>query len=345
MSEAGIANQDPGQRPTTTDQLFAEVVQPGNALIENELQPATELAVTHAGMLTPHPHVEDRYHEAEQVRRSIQGYGPRIEKVVDSIRGWEHDDAVETYSLFDQAKKVFELDSLLRSLAGQPVIVMKPGKSWLDVAFLEKPQPSHNNTGLQVFDALPDTPSSVQLPVYGAVTFDLLTGLEPEWPVQSEDNELRLRNLRHSQKASSGQPVRPDINPLHAHLILNPEDALGIEVNQATAYVLVGYPLVQHTLNRMLGFDPGKLGEKEVSEQYNTAVQAQQRLVQAGVRLDFDFIDGFLTRRMEVIDQETRETGPLRAVSGQYQAFLLDQLHKKYADLVQAGWIAPVTAE
>ena len=336
--DANAPHEGPEQRFITTDELFADLMQPGNPLIASELSVA-QLSIDHIGPVT----TPTRGGETEQATRNVQGYGPRLEKVVASVRGWEHEEANKGFSPGELDRKVFEFDSLLRLAADQPVVVMKPGKTWLDVGFLEKPQATQNNTGLQVFDALPNAPSSVQVPVRGSVTIDIRTGQHPEWSDQQEDQELLLRNQRQKQDVHAGHPTRPDINPLHTHLILSPADAEGIQVNSATAYILVGYPLVQHTLNKVLGFDPGRLDEAATSEKFHTADQMQQRLVQAGVKLDFDFIDGFLATRTKLFEENIARMGPLREVSGTYHGFLFSQLHQKYADLVSVGWISPVS--
>lgn len=340
MVDANAANQEPGRNLITTDQLFADLMQPGNMPPEHRLH-VEELSIALGSMVAPRPHFvgTGSNREAEQVRRSTQGYGPRLQIVLDATLS--EPNPSEGLALWDQLERVLEFDSLVRAAAGQPVVVMKPGKTWLDVGFLERPQHTYNNTGLQVADSLPDITSPTQLPVRGTVTIDLRTGDAPKWDDQQQDDELRLRNTRHTQDASPEQPVRPDINPLHAHLILGPEDAEGIEANSKTAYVLVGYPFLQQTLNRVLGFDLSKVDMNEASSKFNTAVQTQQRLVQAGVKfLDIDFIDGCLAYQIELLEQEMAEAGPLREVSMPYQDFLLERLQQKYTSLVENQWIS-----
>jgi|GEM_PF-3888990 hypothetical protein len=339
MSEMSVANQDPGHRPATTDQLLAAVVHSDNPMIENDLRGAAELSLNLASMVMPR--LPSPGSDEFDQRRRAQGYSPRLQKVIGSVRGWEHDTS-EAPSPLDTERKIVELDSILGALAGQPVAVMKPGRTWLDVGLLEEPQDQRANTGLQVFDALPDTPRSVQVSVHNAVTIDLRTGRAPEWTDQQDDEELSLRNLRKEDDPEL-RPSRPDINPLYTHVILGPKDAEDIAVTPATAYILAGYPLVQQTLNPILGFDPGRLRDSVAAEKYDTAVQARQQLKQAGVRLDFDFIDGYLAHRTAVFEREVAESGPFRELSGPYQRLLLAQMRQKYTTLVELGWIAPVT--
>jgi hypothetical protein len=304
-----------------------------------------QLSIALGSMVAPRPHLvsEEPGREAEQVRRSAQGYGPRLQKVLEITLS--EPNSAEGLAPWDQMERVLELDSLVRAAAGQPVVIMKPGKTWLDVGFLERPQVTNNNTGLQVSESLPDITSPTQLPVRGTVTIDLRTGDTPKWDDQQQDDELRLRNIRQTQADSTEQPVRPDINPLHAHLILGPKDAEGIEANSRTAYVLVGYPFLQQTLNRVLGFDLSKVDMNEASLKFNTAVQTQHRLVQAGVKfLDIDFIDGCLAYQIELLEQEMAEAGPLREVSTPYQDFLLERLQQKHASLVENQWISSTRA-
>lgn len=272
--------------------------------------------------------------------RVFQGYEPRLREIIRHVFAGEESQLTAIPPL-EECQRIAELDERVATAAGQPVVVLKPGKNWIDIGTLETARDSEiaHNTGLQL--SYDRGKTSIVLPVFNSVTISLNTGDKPAWEEEREDEELRERSrliLGESPRA------RPVVDPLHTVLLPLPDGTP--ESSQAeTAYVLIGYTFLQQTLNRIYGFDFDKVKNEESGltayRKFFAVTQLQQRLEQAGVAFDIDFIDGCLEYRIDKLEQEMQKNGVQQGTSLYYQQTVLNGLKQKRADLTRAGWISP----
>lgn len=268
--------------------------------------------------------------ETDQVQAIMDSYSPRLQRVMGFVFGEEEGHMTQMPPL-EQVQQVAELDNCIVRAAGQPIVVLKPGKTWVDIGMLQKPEEMKDATGLQRSYGSRHKTSSIVLPVHNGVIIDIRTGTEPD---NRDDTELQAINRLTIDMQR--EQTRPIIDPLKTRVLLSSEDGQAIAADPETTYVLVGYTQVLQVLNRILRFNYDDDPFKAYS-----VIKAQQRLEQeAGVSIDPDFIDGFLAGRIGHLEQEMKDGGPLAVTSSAYQQTVLDGLKQKHAALIAAGWIS-----
>lgn len=275
---------------------------------------------------------------AEHARKMFNSYGPRLRSVIEHVLGDENGKLLQTPSLED-CERIAEVDGLVVAAAGQPVVVLKPGKDWIDIGRLAHGDNGHN-TGLQYSYNFKAGTSSIVLPVRNSVAMDLKTGKEPTFDARHEDDELRARDM--ARIGSQPEPARPNIDPLLTRILPMAEDEPA-EATPGATHVLVGYSYLQQTLNRVLGFDFDVLKDSEEMEDYvsfNRVLEQQKRLEEAGIVFDIDFIDGCLAYRIDKLEAEMQTDGVFQGASTPYQEVALNAMKQKLADLKEQGWIS-----
>jgi hypothetical protein len=365
MTGESGGDRDPGQRSVTADELLADLMRSGSTLDDHTAR-TKELTTVLGGITTQGsgfklqreaderalgdvPQRPDRLSKewaadasrlrTDQLRKILEGYGPGLQGVIGYVFGDEEGKLTDLPPT-EQLEQVVNLNTRIRMAAGQPIVVLKPGKTWLDIGLLERPQELNINTGLQRSDNLRDTTSSIVLPIYKGVTVDIKTGKEPEPEYQQHDDELQARNQRTIDE--QGESTRPVIDPLNTRVLLTAEDAPSTQADLASTYILVGYTQLQQTLNRILGFDmsPTDSDNDESVSKFYAVLQIQKRLEEAGIVFDIDYIDGYLAYRIDALKREMQEGGPLKPMSSAYHEPELAEMEQKFARLTDAGWIS-----
>jgi hypothetical protein len=327
----GGGNLDPGQRPTTADELLAEVI-PGDAS-EGYVTLNEELTTALGGATARRSGVE--LHEewaadmpglkTDQARKIVEGHGARLRGVVDYVFG-DEDGRMVDLPPTEQLERVIKLDTLVKMAAGHPVVVLKPGKDWLDIGLLARPEPTGDNTGLRHVSNEKSAASGVVLPVQGTVTVDIKTGREVGPQDRRHDDE---RDAWIDEKGTTS----PVIDPLTTKVLLAAEDARNSSGTEpVTAYVLVGYTELQRTLNQVLGFEMPASGENQAkaTARFSEALRIYKHLEQVGVGFDMDFVDGYLAYHIEA----------LKEVGTKYRLARIAEMEQKLARLTDLGWIA-----
>jgi len=357
MTDASGGNRDPGQSPVTADELLASPIRGGNILDDAA---RTELTTALGGITTQSSGLElqgESYkwpdqlgkewaaEAASQIKKILEGHsGSRLLEIVGQVFGDEEEKLTDLPPA-EQLQQVVNLDTLIRMAAGQPVVVLKPGKTWMDIGLLETPQGgADNNIGLQRSYDVREATSSIVLPVHKSLTMDIKTAKELDLKDQ-QDDELRARAVRPID--APGEPTRPVIAPLTTRVLLAAENARSTPDDAVTTYVLVGYTQLQQTLNRILGFDMSRIdsdNDDEAKSKLYAALQIQKRLEEHGIVFDIDFIDGYLAYRIDVLERAIQESGPLKTMS-LYQETALDDMRQKFARLTDDGWISKQSAK
>lgn len=274
--------------------------------------------------------------------RVFEGYGRKLKDIIRHVVVGDEGELTDVPPLED-CQRIAELDARIAAAAGQPVIVLKPGKKWIDVGMLDRAEESDRGTrtGLQLSYNFKAGGSSIVLPVHEALAIDVRTGEDPSWEDRREDDELRHRD--HLRVGSQPERARPYIDPLHTRVLPAAEDADSAETTAETIHVLVGYGYLQHTLNRIYGFDFGELkGDEEMKDyvKFRALAKLQERLGQAGIEFDIDYIDGCLDYRIDKLESAMQAGESAQTPSSQYQKSVLDGMQQKRARLTEEGWLS-----
>ena len=277
----------------------------------------------------------------EHSRRIFEGYSPKLRDII--RHAFADDNELMRVPPLEDCQRIAELDGIIAAAAGQPVVVMKPGKDWIDVGMLDKSRETDRGerTGLQLSYSFKAGGSSIVLPVHDAMAIDVSTGAEPSWEDKREDEELRHRD--HLRIGSQPERSQPYIDPLHTRVLPAAEDTEPPKGEGGTTHVLVGYGYLQHTLNRIYGFDFSELKGGEEMEDYKkfrAVIKLQERLEQVGIDFDIDYIDGCLAYRIDKLEASIEAGGSLQGLSSPYQQSVLDGMKQKLAGLVEDGWIS-----
>lgn len=280
---------------------------------------------------------------ADHASRVFGTYEPKLQHLMKHVLAGGEDDSTQTPSLED-CERIFAVDGLIHAAAGQPVVVVRPDKPWIDVGMLKAPHDRDfgENTGLQLAFHWRNDEPAVVLPVHDTVTIELATAREPSFETRQGDEELQRRN-RPRRSMDQDDRTQPAIDPLHTAVILPGVGQVGAETAEAdppTAHVLVGYDFVQKALNRVLGFDFDETDELEAAKSVSLIDRQKERLTQAGLPFDPDFIDGYLAYRIEMLEREMSVAGPYNAPSKAYQQAIRQTMRNKFHTLVEEGWIA-----
>ena len=249
-------------------------------------------------------------------------------------------------------EQVAQLDEVISTAAGQPVIVTKPGEGWFDIGLLA-PADRPEETGLQIAYEHVKEKCTVELPLnHTALAIDSQTGQEPR-STDSRYGDLRRRLFIAPH---SGERVRPAIDPLRTLVVASDVSpiregnaaltAMNIaEVMEAvgnneqaepdeTTYVLIGYTAMQQVFNAILGFQPD-LESTETWLQFRRANDVEQRFQEAGIGFDADCIDGVLSYKIATREEHAEQVAP-----SFYENMLLHALKTKRAQLIEAGLIS-----
>lgn len=289
----------------------------------------------------------ERGHEASTAgltaghsRKIFEGYSPKLRNIIRHVFAGE-DELMQIPPLED-CHRIAEVDGLIASAAGQPVVVLKPGKGWIDAGMLEQPPETDHgeHTGLQLSYSF-KSGSAIVLPVRNAVTIDLTTADKPTWEVQRKDEELQHRDIL--RLGAQPEPVRPVIDPLNTRVLPEGQEPDSEEDTSEMTHVLVGYAYLQQTLNRIYGFGfEAVKGSEDLEDwsRFQAVLRIQKRLEESGIAFDIDFIDGCLAYRIDKLENEMRAGGPFQGTSTPYQEVILNGMKQKLATLTEAGWIS-----
>jgi hypothetical protein len=279
---------------------------------------------------------------AEHASRTFGTYAPRLQHLMEHVLGGGEGDTGQTPDLED-CERIFAVDGLISAAAGQPVLVVRPERSWIDIGRLKlPPDPAvSESTGLRLDFHWRTEEPTVVLPVIDTVTIDPATGQQPTTEVQYADEELsRRRKPRMSQFEEAR--TQPAIDPLHTAVIVPGVGKIGAEASedgQAVTHILVGYDFLQKALNRVLGFDFDDTEALDAVRNVRLIEQQNERLGAAGVAFDPDFIDGYLAYRIEMLEHDISEAGAHNGPSQAYHEAVLRTMRDKLSTLVEAGWI------
>lgn len=292
----------------------------------------------------------DRSHEesgaritAEHARAVFESYDRNLRDVIRRSFTDEKDILAEVPPL-EACQQIAEIDAVIRAAAGQPVVVIKPGKNWVDVGILESRTgsdlPDEHRIGLQASYGGAKLGGGIVLPVHEAVAIDVSTGQEPSWDDKRDDEELNDRG--RLRLGGDRERARTHIDPLHTRVLLG-ADAVGSEEGEGITHVLIGYGYLQHTLNRIYGFNFEELNGSEDLEDYarfQALVKLQETLAQAGIAFDTDYIDGCLDYRIDKLKAEMEGEGLAPGSGSPYRESVLTGMQQKLVRLKDEGWLS-----
>lgn len=272
--------------------------------------------------------------DMDHAQKAFRSYDQRLRDIMRTVLSDE--DGVMVVPPLEDCMRIAEVDEHIVAAAGQPVVVLRPGKNWIDVAKLHDPDhSSFGQVGLQFSHRFRSGKDSIELPVHDTIAIDIATGTEPDFDTRHKDEELKQRDS--TRLGVQPERIRPSINPLATRVL--PAAEAG-EAESDITYVLVGYDYLQQTLNRVLGFDFEEFKDNENLEGYkrfNAINTMQKRLQEVGINFDPDFINGYLAYRMNELEQSMRASEEQPLSSSAYQHLALENMRRKLTSLQEAG--------
>ncbi|HYF96487.1 MAG TPA: hypothetical protein VD947_00435 [Patescibacteria group bacterium] len=283
---------------------------------------------------------QDHENELEELseRRAeavVGSYDPELRSVIGLALGNE-DRSLPDKPDLGAYEKIAELDAALRDYEGQPIVVISPQKSWIDIGVLQEADPEARvkTKGLVIGNGPTiRSKSRIEIAVYGTVAIDPETGMYPEASSDASTIELFEREQRF------GGVQRPIIDPLNTRAILPTESSEDLDVeDRETTLVFIGFNHLQSVMNDIFSFDPNSSDEaqsEEAARSFRVLDSTIKKLRENGLDFDPDFINGYLSYRIGLLEQDIS----LEEAEG-YKTSQLKALQDKHEALLKDGWIS-----
>lgn len=272
--------------------------------------------------------------ETDRTKSILINYDPYLQSVMAFALG-NKDRLLPEDPDLEACQRIAELDAKLKNSAGQPVVVINPGKGWIDFGTLPAADPERRieSKGL-VFDDDPHTHSNprIEVPVHNVLALNPDTGKYPDRSLDS-DGELFAReqgfNAMH----------RPIIDPAATRAVLPGETAEDYaDDGQETTLILIGHTHLRNILNDILGFEPGEDRHEGHTNFFRIDSAVKELREHGTIFYEPDMIDGYLLFRISVLEQEMQEDG-LPPEKDEYRKQVLEGLWSKYNELLETGWL------